>query len=344
MKEKPLEIRVWDPLVRIFHGLIVILVFTAFITEDDFQRLHILAGYLISGLVLLRFFWGIVGGRHARFSDFIFPPRVILAYLRDLILLKAPRYLGHGPAGGTMVIALLASLAGASLTGIALYGGQEYSGPLAGTLSAVDDSWILAAEILHEFFAGLIVFLVVFHVAGVLFSSFAHRENLIKSMWTGNKPVAPPIPAGNRPADSVPSYGSGILTRLLPAVLIPALLGVVPATAATAVDDLLRQYQSQGASDFTADSGRSLWYRPFVDTKSKQERSCTSCHRKDPKGAGKHIQTGKPIEPMAPSVNAKRLTDAKSIEKWFNRNCKWTLGRECSPAEKAGVLLFLRDQ
>jgi hypothetical protein len=73
-------------------------------------------------------------------------------------------------------------------------------------------------------------------------------------------------------------------------------------------------------------------------------RSCTSCHAADPRLAGKHQRTGKVIEPMAPSVNAERLSEVKKIRKWFYRNCKWTLGRECTAQEKADFLVWLRDQ
>ena len=57
-----------------------------------------------------------------------------------------------------------------------------------------------------------------------------------------------------------------------------------------------------------------------------------------------HVCTGKSIELMAPSVNPKRLTDSRLIEKWFKRNCKWTLGRECTPQEKGDLLVYLQTQ
>ncbi|HEY5599110.1 MAG TPA: DUF1924 domain-containing protein, partial [Candidatus Manganitrophaceae bacterium] len=87
-----------------------------------------------------------------------------------------------------------------------------------------------------------------------------------------------------------------------------------------------------------------LWNQSFTDRESGEARSCASCHTADLRSAGKHAKTGKPIDPLAPSANPKRLTDAGFIEKWFKRNCKWTLGRECAPAEKGSVLLFLRSR
>lgn len=70
------------------------------------------------------------------------------------------------------------------------------------------------------------------------------------------------------------------------------------------------------------------------------EKQCTSCHTQDPRAAGK-TRAGKRIEPMAPAVNPARFTDAAKVEKWFGRNCKDVLGRECTPVEKAGVLAWL---
>lgn len=71
--------------------------------------------------------------------------------------------------------------------------------------------------------------------------------------------------------------------------------------------------------------------------------SCTSCHTQDPRQAGRHAVTGKPIEPMAPAVNPKRLTDPAKMEKWFRRNCKDVFGRECTADEKADVVAYLRS-
>lgn len=84
--------------------------------------------------------------------------------------------------------------------------------------------------------------------------------------------------------------------------------------------------------------GRQLWNSVV------NERSCTSCHGDDPTQMGKHIKTGKTIQPMALSVNGERYQDDKKVEKWFLRNCKWTFGRQCSAQEKAGILSWLSNQ
>jgi hypothetical protein len=108
--------------------------------------------------------------------------------------------------------------------------------------------------------------------------------------------------------------------------------------------DLLRQYESQGASRFTAAAGESLWTRPFIEAKTGEKRRCSQCHGEDLRRGGKHVVTGKAIEPLAPSANPKRLTDAEHVEKWFLRNCKWTFGRECTPQEKGDFLAMIRGK
>jgi cytochrome b len=136
----PERIRVWDPLVRIFHWTLVGGFATAFIVEDDILGVHVWAGYLVLALIAVRLVWGVIGTRHARFSDFVRKPSDVLAYIRDALRLRAPRYLGHNPAGGAMVIALMAAVVLTGLSGLAVYGAEELSGPLAPLMSALPGS------------------------------------------------------------------------------------------------------------------------------------------------------------------------------------------------------------
>ncbi|MEJ2141064.1 MAG: DUF1924 domain-containing protein [Gammaproteobacteria bacterium] len=114
--------------------------------------------------------------------------------------------------------------------------------------------------------------------------------------------------------------------------------------ASTAVEQLLSEYQAQGASQFSAESGKTFWNQKFYSSSANQQRSCATCHTTNVKQYGKHATTGKEIKPLAPSVMSKRLTNPKKIRKWFRRNCNWTLGRECTPQEKGNVLMYLKDQ
>ncbi|MBI3478957.1 MAG: DUF1924 domain-containing protein [Nitrosomonadales bacterium] len=79
----------------------------------------------------------------------------------------------------------------------------------------------------------------------------------------------------------------------------------------------------------------------FFKVKHGKEWSCTSCHTDNPAAQGKHADTGKAIQPIAPSANAERFTDMAKVEKWFKRNCNDVLGRACTPQEKGDVLSYL---
>lgn len=180
-------VKVWDPLVRVFHWSLVAAFAVAYLTEDDVMSVHVWAGYTVAGLVAFRLLWGLIGTRHARFSDFVYRPAAVKAYLRDMLLVRARRYLGHNPAGGAMVVALLLSLLATVATGVVVYGAAEHAGPLAASLAGTGKSAAHALKEIHEFFANFTLALVFAHVAGVLLSSLAHRENLVRAMFTGRK-------------------------------------------------------------------------------------------------------------------------------------------------------------
>ena len=181
---------VWDPLVRLFHWTLVAAYALAWATGDDWMNLHEFAGYTIGGLLLFRLAWGLFGTRHARFGDFVRPPREVLRYLKDVLLFRAPRYVGHNPAGGAMVIALLVALLLTVVTGVLALGGEEFRGPAAGLAITLGDDGAEFFEEAHEVLANLTLLLVFAHVAGVLLASFQHHENLVRAMFTGRKPRA----------------------------------------------------------------------------------------------------------------------------------------------------------
>jgi cytochrome b len=166
-------VRVWDPFVRVFHWSPVITFVVAWATGDELQSVHETTGYVIVGLLVSRILWGLVGSTHARFSDFVYRPSAVISYLVDMGRLRARRYLGHNPAGGAMVLALLIMLAATCTTGIMMT-----TAPFWGA------EWV---EELHELAANLTVLLVGVHLAGVAFASLEHRENLVKAMISGRK-------------------------------------------------------------------------------------------------------------------------------------------------------------
>ena len=98
----------------------------------------------------------------------------------------------------------------------------------------------------------------------------------------------------------------------------------------------LSHWTAQAGAPAKADRGQVLF-----NQRHGGEWSCASCHGTPPTAQGKHASTGKAIAPLAPAFNAKAFTDTAKVDKWFKRNCKDVLSRECSAQEKADVLAYL---
>jgi hypothetical protein len=124
-------------------------------------------------------------------------------------------------------------------------------------------------------------------------------------------------------------------------LLITLLCAGMPLAAGAAdVDKLLQHYAQQGGKDFNAERGKAFWLKELISD-SGDRITCGTCHGADLKQPGKHNKSGKVIEPMASSVNPERYTELEKVEKWFTRNCKQVLRRECSAQEKGDVLRYL---
>ena len=159
--------------MRVFHWLLVALFALAWFSGGIWDQPHLAAGYFVLALVVARIVWGFVGSRYARFSNFIYGPRVTLRYVTDMVRMRAPRYLGHNPAGGAMVITLLATLMVLCITGVMMTTDAFWGVKWVNSLHAVASTTALA--------------LVGLHVGGVIFASIEHRENLVRAMITGWK-------------------------------------------------------------------------------------------------------------------------------------------------------------
>jgi len=166
-------VRVWDPFVRLFHWSLVASFVVAWLSRHNAEAIHYWAGFAAAGLVALRVIWGLIGTRYARFTQFIHGPRAVLAYLRAIAAGNEPRFVGHNPAGGAMIIALLAGMAGTAVTG---------------WMMTTDAFWGVAwVGRLHELCADALLLLVLMHIGGVVLASFRHRESLIGAMIFGRK-------------------------------------------------------------------------------------------------------------------------------------------------------------
>ena len=178
------SVKVWDILVRIFHWSLVLFVSVLFITEDDFLSIHSYAGYTVLLLLGFRIVWGFIGTYHARFSSFITTPKAAINYLKEEIAGDAKRYIGHNPAGAIMIFGLIITLILTAFTGMATIA-TEGKGPLADTFIASFSGELLGE--IHGLFTNVLLLLVILHIGGVIFSSLAEEENLIKAMITGRK-------------------------------------------------------------------------------------------------------------------------------------------------------------
>jgi cytochrome b len=168
--------RVWDPVVRIFHWTVVAgCILNLFIVDDD-DLAHQIIGYIVAIVLAVRVFWGFVGTRHARFSDFVPTPRALIDYVSLALQGREPRHVGHNPAAAVMMLTLMGLLAVVSLTG---------------WMSTLDMFWgVEWVEELHEGAAEAILWLALIHTAAALYESLRHGENLVWAMVTGRKRVS----------------------------------------------------------------------------------------------------------------------------------------------------------
>ncbi|MDH4439146.1 MAG: cytochrome b/b6 domain-containing protein [Rhizobium sp.] len=170
---RPALVKVWDPFVRLFHWALVGFFAFSFLTGDEWKDAHIVSGYVIGALITFRVLWGLIGSDHARFANFIYSPVTVLRFIGESAAMKAKRYIGHNPAGGAMVIALLLMISGIVTTGY---------------MMTTDAYWgIEWVEDTHKVLVYSTLGLIVLHIAGVVLASLEHRENLVRAMITGKK-------------------------------------------------------------------------------------------------------------------------------------------------------------
>jgi cytochrome b len=171
-------LKVWDGPVRLLHWALVLAVASAWWTGGDADSWHEALGYAAATIVGLRLAWGFAGSHYARFAQFVRAFSATWAYAHSVRAGRARRYLGHNPLGGWMALALLACVAGLCFSGFLYttdwlwgYGWLYWTHVVLG--------WLLAA-------------LVALHLAGVAFTGWQHRENLVRAMLTGRKRVPGP--------------------------------------------------------------------------------------------------------------------------------------------------------
>lgn len=191
------RIRVWDAPQRIIHWLVAASFAGAYLTaeSDSWRVVHVTLGYTMAGLIVFRILWGFIGSRYARFSNFVRGPVAVIHYLQSLVRGQPQPAVGHNPAGALAIVLLLLLGLSLAVTGWALdaqIGGEAF-------------------EEVHEVVANLMLALVGIHIAGVIVSSWLHRENLVAAMITGFKKG----PSG----DGIPHLWRGVAGVILVLVL-----------------------------------------------------------------------------------------------------------------------------
>jgi cytochrome b len=183
-------VHAWDLPTRLFKWALVVMIVIAWVStrfSDPDMKVHKLAGYAILVLVLYRLFWGAVGGSTARFSSFVRSPSRAIAYLREARKGTTKPYLGHNPAGGLMILALLFACFIQAVLGLFATDGVTASGPLA---DIVGDTVSTFASRLHGAWFYLILALAIVHITANLYYQFIKGEDLIGPMITGRKKAA----------------------------------------------------------------------------------------------------------------------------------------------------------
>ncbi len=190
MQSRTTRITVWDRFIRLFHWTLLAAVVISFYTTKTMGapflfpiEVHAQAGYLIIGLLVFRFIWGLVGSTYARFSTFLYGPKTTAQYTKALITRRAPRYASHNPLGGWMVILLLASLAFQAVSGLFLSDDIFFQAPLYGLFGpALGD----VLPRLHSWNSDLLLILIGIHLAGLIWHAL-QGEHLVSAMLTGVK-------------------------------------------------------------------------------------------------------------------------------------------------------------
>ncbi|MEO6983974.1 MAG: cytochrome b/b6 domain-containing protein [Paralcaligenes sp.] len=166
------SVAVWDIFIRVFHWSLVAAFASAYLSSDA-GAIHHWFGYVVIGLISARLIWGVVGSKYARFANFVPSPSRFTTYMQDILASREPRYLGHNPAGGAMIVTLLLMLGVTGFTGWLLTTDMFWGSDIMAGLHAVCANTVLA--------------LIGVHLAGVALASWRTRENLVKAMFTGRK-------------------------------------------------------------------------------------------------------------------------------------------------------------
>jgi cytochrome b len=208
-------VRVWDIPTRLFHWLVAVLVVAAYVTwRLDWMGWHADIGEGLLALLFFRLFWGFCGSETARFASFLAPPARALRHLAHMLRREPDRQVGHNPAGGWMVVLLLALLFGETLTGLFVNNDIANEGPLSEVTPAPVANAITA---LHALLWEALLAAVALHVLAICIYAVAKGQNLVLPMITGRKslPASVPPPRLAGPLRAALVFACGVLATAL---------------------------------------------------------------------------------------------------------------------------------
>ena len=192
MRDATSPVRVWDGPIRLFHWVLVVLVFTSWLTHrQGWMGAHKIAGYTMFAALLYRAAWGVIGSDTARFGRFLANPFAAFVHLRRFHKREPDRMVGHNAAGGWMVLVMLLALAVQVGTGLCANDQVMVEGQFA---ERVGPDWSDFLSHVHAVTFTAIEILILLHVAAVLAYGLIKRQDLLTPMLTGRKRLPPGLP------------------------------------------------------------------------------------------------------------------------------------------------------
>ena len=167
-------IKLWDPLVRLFHWSLVLIFISNYFINDKGGLWHQWLGYTAVTWLIIRFIWGFVGSNAARWADFFPTPSRLWEHLHALVTGRVYHRMGHTPLGALVMILMMLCVLGLGTTGFMMMEVQRFEFSL----------WL---EDLHAILADTLLALVILHISAAIFESWRMKENLPLSMITGKR-------------------------------------------------------------------------------------------------------------------------------------------------------------
>ena len=186
MSESKMQ-RVWDLPTRLFHWTLALLIALQYATGEFHlldMRWHFWLGYATLALIAFRIMWGFCGSQTSRFGDFLRGPRAVFAYIRAPVSTNPQTHIGHNALGGWSVLALLASVAVQSVSGLFASDDIDTDGPL---VAHVSDATVKLMTRMHHWNENVLLLLIGLHIAAVMLYLLVKHDDLITPMITGVK-------------------------------------------------------------------------------------------------------------------------------------------------------------